>query len=376
VANILLYIYAFSLPYGFITIGGIAPVYLTGIILSLFLLLELIFKRLSWFRFRALIFLIPVPIYLFFIEAFRASILVAFDFYFSFIANALLFFLMVVSSSKLNLQKALGVLSVSSLIILVIMVSPLREMSDQGRLTALGLNQNYAALLLSTSFIYFLTKMQSYGRTNFSILYGVIAALCFAGVVATGTRFGFLVCGGYLAWMIYSNLTRSGAPFYMRLGFLVIGSLAVITLMSLDLYVFTRFLEIEDELSSTTGGRFFLWGVAITSVGDNIWFGIGPTTYASIIVPLMGSYMSPHNLFFEFFLYSGLIGVLLALPYIYYPLTLLMKSFNLREGPNITAGVCTIVIFILLLHHILFNKLFWLLMAWIIKSLDSRSFSQ
>lgn len=361
------------MPFSAITVGGIAIVSITGIILSLFLILELILKKVSLYRLKALLFLVPAPFILFFSEVARESISVALAFYTPFISNILLFFLLVVSSSKLNLEKALGVLCYSTLILLVLIISPLAEMNDEGRRTALGLNQNFSALYLSTSFIYFFIGMQDARGKAYSILYGIIAVSCFAGVIATGTRFGFLICTGFLFWVIFSALTRANIAFSVRLGFLLIGLSTVFVLLSLsdNLLLFTRFLAIEQEIApDAEAGRLFLWGMAIASVGENIWLGIGPTNYGSIITPLMGSYMSPHNLFFEFYIYAGVLGIILSIPYAFYPMHLFRRSFSFVKPPNLSAGVSVIVIFIILFHHILFNKFFWFMMAWIVKTLD------
>ena len=130
-----------------------------------------------------------------------------------------------------------------------------------------------------------------------------------------------------------------------------------------DLVVIGRLLELDETLF--TQGRLFLWGLAVSAVGADYIFGMGPNAYADFIIPIMGSYMSPHNVFFEFYIYGGALGSLLCLPLIYFASIGIRNSSWLSGDKDIYYFVSIILLAILFLHHITFNKLFWFLMAFI-----------
>ena len=116
-ANILLYLYCFSLPYQAITIGGIAIVKITGLLLSGWLALELGFRRFHKSDLFVVLLVSMAPLYLLVMEAIRTSAGYAINFYTPFISNVLLFILMILSSHSLNLRRGLTVFVISSFII-------------------------------------------------------------------------------------------------------------------------------------------------------------------------------------------------------------------------------------------------------------------
>ena len=87
-ANILLYLYCFSLPYQAITIGGIAIVKITGLLLSGWLALELGFRRFHKSDLFVVLLVSMAPLYLLVMEAIRTSAGYAINFYTPFISNA------------------------------------------------------------------------------------------------------------------------------------------------------------------------------------------------------------------------------------------------------------------------------------------------
>ena len=65
------------------------------------------------------------------------------------ISNIVLFTLMLISSQKLNMGRALFVLVMSSLALPIVMITPFADVGEDGRLSAFGLNPNFSAILLS-----------------------------------------------------------------------------------------------------------------------------------------------------------------------------------------------------------------------------------
>lgn len=365
-ANLLLYIYCFSLPYLAITVGGIAIVKITGLLLSGWLVLELGFRRFNKSDLTAVLLVSIAPLYLIIIEAIRTSFGYAIDFYTPFISNVLLFILMILSSHALNFRRALMVLVASSFIVPVVMISPFADIGDDGRLSALGLNANFSAILLSLSFIY-LSIAAQYQKTRISsIALYLLAIVPFFGVISTGTRFGLLICGFFICVFLYKAIASRFGMVLASFTTAFFMSTGIFFALGLDLVIMTRFIELSETF--TTQGRLVLWGLAVDSVGGNYIFGIGPNTFTSYIVPIMGSYMSPHNVFFEFYIYGGLIGTLFSLPILHLAMSGLRRNSSIRVGTDLVYFCSIILIAIFLLHHIVFNKLFWFLLAYVYRS--------
>lgn len=365
-ANILLYLYCFSLPYQAITIGGIAIVKITGLLLSGWLALELGFRKFHKSDLFVVLLVSMAPLYLLVMEAIRTSAGYAINFYTPFISNVLLFILMILSSHSLNFRRGLMVLVFSSFIVPIVMISPFGDIGEDGRLSALGLNANFSAILLSLSFIYLTISAKLQKSIYISSILYLLALVPLLGVISTGTRFGMLICGFFICIFLYKKIALRFGKIIATLLTGIITTAGIFLIIGSDLVVVIRFLELGQTF--TTQGRLVLWALAIDSVGGNYLLGIGPNAFTSFIVPIMGSFMSPHNVFFEFYIYGGLIGTLLSLPILYLAMSGLIIKSNIRGGNDIVYFCSIILIAIILLHHIVFNKLFWFLLAYVYRS--------
>lgn len=365
-ANLLLYIYCFSLPYQAITIGGIAIVKITGLLLSGWLVIELGFKRFKKSDLFVVFLVSMAPLYLLIIESTRVSAAYAIDFYSPFISNVLLFILMILSSHTLNFRLALMMLVISSFVIPILMFSPFAEITDNGRITALGLNLNISAIFLSLSFVYLSIEAQKQKTNHLSIVLYLLAIVPLLGVISTGTRFGMLICGFFICIFLYKKIALKIGKFIAIILTALFISTVIPLVVGLDLVVIERFMQLSETF--TTSGRLVLWALALDAVGSDYLFGIGPNTFSSYIVPIMGSFMSPHNVFFEFYIYGGLIGTFLCLPILNIAISGLKSKSSFNKRINMIYFSSIILISIILLHHIVFNKLFWFLLAYVYRS--------
>tara|TARA_B100001115_G_scaffold177123_1_gene165066 strand:- start:139 stop:921 length:783 start_codon:yes stop_codon:yes gene_type:complete len=246
------------------------------------------------------------------------------------------------------------------------MISPFGDIGEDGRLSALGLNANFSAILLSLSFIYLTISAKLQKSIYISSILYLLALVPLLGVISTGTRFGMLICGFFICIFLYKKIALRFGKIIATLLTGIITTAGIFLIIGSDLVVVIRFLELGQTF--TTQGRLVLWALAIDSVGGNYLLGIGPNAFTSFIVPIMGSFMSPHNVFFEFYIYGGLIGTLLSLPILYLAMSGLIIKSNIRGGNDIVYFCSIILIAIILLHHIVFNKLFWFLLAYVYRS--------
>ena len=364
-ANILLYLYCFSLPYQAITIGGIAIVKITGLLLSGWLALELGFRKFHKSDLFVVLLVSMAPLYLLVMEAIRTSAGYAINFYTPFISNVLLFILMILSSHSLNLRRGLTVFVISSFIIPIVMFSPYGDIGEYGRRSALGLNPNTSAIFLSLSFLYIAIAAKQQKRIYISLIMYLFSLVPLLGVISTGTRFGILICGFFICIFLYKKIALRFGKIIATFMTGIITTVGIFLFIGSDLVVVTRFLELGETF--TTQGRLVLWALAIESVGGNYLFGIGPDAFTSFIVPIMGSYMSPHNVFFEFYIYGGLIGALLSFNILYLAISGLTIKSNIR-GNEVVYFCSVILLAIILLVPIVFNKFFWFLLAYVYRS--------
>ena len=365
-ANLLLYIYCFSLPYQAVTFGGIAIVKITGLLLSGWLAVELGFRKFNKSDLTVVLIVSMAPLYLLIVELLRTSAADAINFYTPFISNVLLFILMILSSHALNFRRALMVLVASSFIIPAVMISPLADIGENGRVSALGLNANFIAVLLSLSFM-FLSIVARRQKTDFSSLtLYLLAIVPFLGVISTGTRFGLIVCVFFVCVVLYRATASRFGSLLASLLIALIMLAGVYVAISADLVVVTRFMQLSETF--TTQGRLVLWGLALEAVDSNYIFGVGPNAFSNYIVPIMGSFMSPHNVFFEFYIYGGLIGTFLSLPILYLAMSGIRHKSRITGGGDLVYFSSIILIFTIMLHHIIFNKLFWFLLAFVYRS--------
>lgn len=354
------------MPYQAVTIGGIAIVKVTGLLLSAWLFLELGYRKFNKTDLFTILLICFAPIYLIIIETIRTSFSDSIAFYSTFISNILLFVLMIFSSHALNFKRGLMVLVASSFIVPLVMISPFSDVGEDGRLSALGLNANFSAILLSLSFMYLSIKARQQKTNLSSVIIYCLALVPLLGVIGTGTRFGLLVCALFICIFFYKTIASKFGVFMASMATALVMSAGIFFAIGSDLVVIIRLLELSETF--TTEGRFVLWGLAIDSVGGNYITGIGPNAFSDFIVPIMGSYMSPHNVFFEFYIYGGLVGTILTLPIVNITISGLRSNLYNSKDTDLVYFTSIILITIIMLHHIVFNKLFWFLLAFVYHS--------
>ena len=303
------------------------------------------------------------PLYLVILEILRTSAWDAINFYTSFISNVLLFTLMILASHELNFRRALMVFVASSFIVPAVMISPFSDVSDNGRVSALGINANFIAIILSFSFMYLSIAARRQKTILSSLILYLLALIPLFGVISTGTRFGLIVCVFFVCVILYREMASRFSAVLAALITAFTMLAGVFLAVSSNLVIVTRLMQLSETF--TTQGRWVLWRLAIDGVGDNYIFGIGPNAFSSYVVPIEGSYMTPHNAFFEFYIYGGLIGIIFCLPILFIAVSGLTRASDIRGRTDLIYFTSVLLIVIFFLHHILFNKIFWFFLAFV-----------
>jgi len=181
-------------------------------------------------------------------------------------------------------------------------------------------------------------------------------------LIATGSRSGmFTMLFGALVMLLFNKriLTfRNIRKFFI--GFIVFG-LLVQYILSQPI-VKQRY---NDTMEGSFSGREVYWEEILHLIKDNAIFGLGIEQYEKQMVEIHGNYASPHNVFLEVFVKSGIIGLLLLIIFL---AKIVIRSIQLFMKTNDIILIILLVPIIImsLVGHVLGTHVTWLLLAFIV----------
>lgn len=233
----------------------------------------------------------------------------------------------------------------------------------QNRASVLSLNSNTVGLHCSICILLILNK---FFKKGFSLLYSVLGFFLVILLFSSASRIAFVVIFLGLLYLIFINDNLKSWKKYLSIFFILMISPIFIYYFT-DSLVFQRFLRTlaEGDLSS----RDYVWSrILYTFANENILIGIGQNKYFDVAYNFNFASedgISPHNVFIETFLYSGALGLI---AFIFFIFKNLNKSYSiLRKSKNlIPLFFITIVIGLSLSGQIYESKLPWVLMSYIL----------
>jgi hypothetical protein len=287
--------------------------------------------------------------------------------FFSFLQNIILF-LMLLNHERLNpgtIEKGfisffLGSIALAGFYFLGIGV----ETSAEGRVSLFGDNENIIGVRMVVSSLILTHIILKYKQKIFKIVYYVLPLLYFPFVLLilkTGSRLSFisLFLGFSIIFILYQNKN-----IVSKILVLVIGAFTAIFLF--DLAMQSEVLGVrltKTAESGHLGGRDEIWFSLLPLIENNWLIGVGKTGYAEYAIRFYGVLKSPHNVIVEVLAYTGIIGLLLFLSFVF-------KSFwysfkYLKYYNEIVPFIFVIPISgILLSAQILTFKLGWVIIAY------------
>ena len=112
-------------------------------------------------------------------------------------------------------------------------------------------------------------------------------------------------------------------------------------------------------------GRFFLWAGFFNLLGENLFFGNGLSGFDLITLNYFGFVESPHNVFLEIILYTGLFGLSIFLFFLY---RIVYASYRLYkdEGKLLPILLLPTILAYSMALQPLTEKICWLAFAYIV----------
>ena len=385
IQNFFLYLYFFSINYenfnptGYFSLSKLAGIiYVISAILSTRIFLSLNRKQLYFYW----------PILIFVVYLTLISLINFNDFSNRFvdialIQNLLIFMVLInhVRKDCLVLEKgmlalAIGSVSVSILLFLGIGVTEMPEdmFGLIVRKTFFNAGPNELAIKLSAGIVVIVSILfENTLKLNKFIRYFLFLCipLMIMSIFNTASRTAFLIlpaCG--LAWFGFKLLTSKNKLYALIFGLFVL-ALAFIPIF----YVVTQledFQLLAARLQDTGGvadtsdvGRLTLWLGFSSLIFENPIFGNGYSGFDLITFDYFGFIESPHNVFLEVLMYTGLFGLLFYLIFLSRIFLASYKLFKNRNRllPTILIPIALAFIFIL---QGLNEKVCWLILAYII----------
>lgn len=379
ISNFLLIVYFFSINFEMFNLYGIgSPARLAGF-LYFFSILPYIDKFLSIRH--ILKYIIPWIIYftlLFIVSLLNVNEYSSFSQIFdtTFLFNLLLFIALINHEERQPgiLEKGFLSFILSNCLMTVLYFFGIGVTYDLGRVSVFGDNENAIGIRLSIALILFfyfsLIKSNLKKIRLFVIL--LLAPLMLRFLIDTGSRSAFFSLIGALA---VGTVFRKTKRISQKILTLSIGIVLVVYAGKLmqETEAFTkRINKIEED--GLIASRQEVWTLALNIIEINPVFGVGKTGYTKHSFNFENKYRSPHNVFLEVWAFSGMIGLLSFIFFIY---SISAKSFYLFKQNKILPSLLLFPIFAMLITgHILGTKIIWAIFAYIISSKLSKNYEE
>lgn len=238
---------------------------------------------------------------------------------FSLFLNILLFWIMINHGRKdyLVLEKGMLSFALGSVAITIIFVLGLGSAYQGGRLWMFGDDPNaLASRTLMGMMILVLAVTQNrlnLGRYRFLLLLPIPVMLKL--LFETGSRFGFIV---FVLSLGAGILMYKSKEAWKKLLIYFLG----IVSMLISFFILTKSVTMIERLLSTvqsgdTSGRSDIWQLILPIVMENPIFGYGRTGYILESTIIFGKETSPHNVLLEVLCYTGIVGLIIYLVFLY-----------------------------------------------------------
>lgn len=187
-----------------------------------------------------------------------------------------------------------------------------------GRLKSFFLSPNHLAMFLEPGFLlgaFFLSKAgvkTSFSTKKYAIVFSGTIAIAFAVVFSrSDAALLALLIGGIIFWvpkrMFFRDIFRKSAIFLFPL----------ILVASVCVFIEWPLLS-SGEVRSSFASRIMIWNASEQMIIDHPFFGIGPGRYEKTYLSYQYKFPQylewavphPHNIFFAFWLYTGVFGLL------------------------------------------------------------------
>ena len=235
----------------------------------------------------------------------------------------------------------------------------------QGRVSIFGENENAIGLTMCIGLIimiYYVVNKNILLK-KYKILISFLIITMFILMLKTGSRVAIL--SFFLAIISMITLLRS-KNFKNKIFLFIITSVIFYMLWQyiiVDTMLMNRIILTYEN--GNIAGREIIWMKVFSIMKNNPIFGVGQTGYELYSEYLFGRARSPHNVFLEIMCYTGVVGLLFFLVFIYRSIKSAILYYK-STYDSLALLLCIPMLGILLSGQMLNRKICWVIFAYII----------
>lgn len=229
-----------------------------------------------------------------------------------------------------------------------------------GRVSIFGDNTNTVGIRMSVSILIISLSIMrdSIGMGKFRYLLIIPLFPMVMLLAETGSRVAFIAFViQFIAVVLLSKSRRLSLKILLIVVGSIIGYFTWLYLMEIDVL---RTRLIQSLYNGDLSDRDFIWGKVIQVIKSSPIFGVGKTGYAMQMRDVAGSVFSPHNVFLEILVYTGIIGLYLYINFIYKNILIAFANYKLNKD------LLPLLLFIPLAGLMLSGQLLVFKMGWVI----------
>jgi len=206
------------------------------------------------------------------------------------------------------------------------------EISENGQVSIFHDNQNSIGIRSCVASIILIHNVVvnplKIGYSRFLLLLPI--PLIFELLAVSASRsavFSFiiaLVAGGFL--------TKTGKRWVKVLVILSVIAILLVILSFLMQYEVFRIRLMNTIWERDLSGRDIIWRNLLPLIRDNPIFGVGTVGYETYSIMVFGELKSPHNVFLEILSYTGIVGLIIYLVFLY---RIFVKSYQMYKNFNL-----------------------------------------
>lgn len=236
-------------------------------------------------------------------------------FYFPLFLDILIMFLLlsIVKRYRFALYNGLIAFSIGTFLLSLLFFFNIGvEMTKDGRMSIFDINQNM--LGLNACFAIFVLLFYLLSKENLNVIskyiIGGMIFMLILMLIKTGSRGAFLSFIAGILIFLFSNKDISNRKKYLLIFFFILFFISLWLFFLKDSVLFQRLVTSVND--GDLSNRDLIWINLFDIISNNYTFGIGVTGYEKIV-----GKESPHNVFIEVLCYSGVIGLILFIKFLY-----------------------------------------------------------
>ena len=253
------------------------------------------------------------------------------------------------------------------------------NLTFDGRLKAFFLSPNHLAMYIAPVFLMLLVLLLSDKKLNIKyLIFAIIILIPLYFTYSYGAFLGIFI--GILYLVFKNKISKSK----LKTRNIYLTGLVVLILSGFIFITSNKFNQIiNSDDRSSFHSRLMIWNTSVEIIKDNPLFGIGPGTFQETYLSysrkfnepyLEWAVPQPHNIFFAFYLQTGMIGFIgfILILFWFFDINLIRKRhLEISPTSNITNIVISVLMIYILIHGLIdttywkndLSLIFWLIIG-------------